>query len=119
MPLKNTKANLEKLEKLLEEAGYVLRLEKGNFNSGYCVLEHRKVVVINKFLDQEGRISVLSDLLAGLNIELNRLSSDSKKCYEIILRDAEKNDLLQQMVEQEIALDEHEKHKDDIEHDKN
>ncbi len=118
MPLKNTKANLEKLEKLLNEAGYVLRLEKGNFNSGYCVLEHRKVIVINKFLDQEGRISVLSDLLADLKIDINRLGSDSKKCYEVILRDAEKNELLQQVVEQEIALDEHEKHEDDIDQDK-
>lgn len=115
MPLKNTKANLEKLEKLLDEAGYVLRLEKGNFNSGYCIIEHRKVVVINKFLGQEGRISVLSDLIAELKVEIERLSTDSQKCYQLLLKDTEKNDLLQQMVEQEIALDEQQKPNDDTE----
>lgn len=118
MPFKNTKGNLEKLERLLNEAGYVLRHEKGNFNSGYCLLEHRKVVVINKFLDQEGRISVLSDLLANLEIDINRLSADSKKCYGTVLKDAKKNEMLQQMVEQEIALDDQAKHEDNDEQEK-
>ena len=109
MPLKNSKANLEKLERLLNEGGYVLRMEKGNFNSGYCVLEHRKVVVINKFLDQEGRIAVLSDLLSDLNVDFNRLSGDSKKCYQMILTDAHKQDVLQKLVEQELEADAAEK----------
>ncbi len=109
MSTKKNKAELEKLEKLLDEAGYVLRLEKGNFNSGYCILEHRKVVVVNKFLDIEGRISILNDLVPELEIDFNRLSKESKRSYEIILAEAEKGDLLHQMVEQEIELDQQEK----------
>lgn len=112
MPIKNTRTNLDKLEKLLDEAGYVLRLEKGNFNSGYCILEHRKVVVINKFLDLEGRISVLSDLLAALKVDPDRLSAESKRCYETVLQDAEKKDLLQKLVEQEIESDQQEKNEE-------
>src|SRR5690625_1633455 len=103
MSLKGTKAKLERLEKLLNEANYVLRFEKGNFNSGYCILEHRRVVVINKFLDPEGRINVLTDLLLNLEIEKDRLSSESRKCYDMLVREAENSGLLHQVVEQEIT----------------
>jgi len=34
----------------------IVRYERGNFQSGYCILEQRKVVVLNKFLT-EGRIT--------------------------------------------------------------
>lgn len=88
MSLKYNQATLEKVEKILEETGYVLRFEKGNFNSGYCILEHRKVVVINKFLDLEGRINVLTDILVVLNVEADRLSGDSRAMYEKVVKEA-------------------------------
>lgn len=87
MPLKYNQTTLEKIEKILEEAGYVLRFEKGNFNSGYCILEHRKVVVINKFLDLEGRINVLTDILGVLRIEADRLTADSRVLYEKVVKE--------------------------------
>lgn len=109
MSIKKNKADLGKLEKLLDEAGYVLRLEKGNFNSGYCILEHRRVVVVNKFLDIEGRVNVLSDLAPELKIELNRLTTESKRFLESLLSEEEKGKRLHQMVEQEIELGQQEK----------
>ena len=57
MSFKYTPNTLKKLEELFEEARYVIRFEKGNFNSGYCVLEEKRVVVINKFFNIEGRIN--------------------------------------------------------------
>ena len=57
MKLKFTPAFLEKLEKIISEAGYILRYERGTFQSGYCILESKKVVVLNKFLQTEGRIN--------------------------------------------------------------
>ncbi|MFT4972429.1 MAG: hypothetical protein ACI9JY_001633, partial [Saprospiraceae bacterium] len=33
-----TKHTLKKVELLFEEIGYIVRYEKGNFNSGYCVV---------------------------------------------------------------------------------
>ncbi|MGH2645124.1 MAG: hypothetical protein ACRDE2_14315 [Chitinophagaceae bacterium] len=88
MPIKYSQAVLDKLIKLLEEAGYDLRFEKGNFNSGYCILEHKKVVVINKFLDLEGKINTLSDILSLLKIDPNMLSAESKKLYELALKES-------------------------------
>lgn len=87
MPTKYSQAALDKIIKLLEEAGYELRFEKGNFNSGFCILEHKKVVVVNKFLDLEGRINTLSDILSLLKIDTNMLSAESRKLYEQAIKE--------------------------------
>jgi hypothetical protein len=59
----------------------VLRYERGNFQSGYCILEARRVVVLNKFLQTEGRINTLLDIIPQLDIDVNLLSEDLKKLY--------------------------------------
>ncbi|WP_343700038.1 hypothetical protein [Chitinophaga sp.] len=85
MNLKSTPANLAKLEKIFEEAKYILRYEKGTFNSGYCVLEHKKVVVINKFLNVEGRINTLMDILPSIALEEGFLTPESQKLYRQVI----------------------------------
>ena len=84
MKIRFTPATLDKIEKIIAEAGYIIRYERGTFQSGFCILESRKVVVLNKFLQIEGRINNLVDLLSILNIEVDRLSVDSKKLFEDI-----------------------------------
>ena len=79
--MKYTQALLNRLEKILEESEYVVRYERGNFQSGYCILEERKVVVLNKFLQIEGRINTLIDLIPQLDINTESLADDSKKLY--------------------------------------
>jgi hypothetical protein len=83
--MKYTQSTLDKLEAIPEEAGYVLRYERGTFQSGYCVLEERKVVVLNKFLQTEGRINTLIDLIPQLSIDRELLTDESKKLHEEIL----------------------------------
>lgn len=82
--MKYTQSTLDKLEKIVEEAGYVIRYERGTFQSGYCILEQKKVVVLNKFLQTEGRINTLIDLIPQLDIQLDVLSEESKKIYSEI-----------------------------------
>ncbi len=77
MAFKYTPAALKKLETLFKEAGYIVRFERGNFTSGYCVLEQKKVVVINKFFDQDARINSLLDILSQVNLDLSKLSVES------------------------------------------
>lgn len=79
--MKNTQASLDKLESIPEQAGYVLRYERGTFQSGYCILEERKVVVLNKFLQIEGRINTLLDLIPQLDIASAELTDESRKLY--------------------------------------
>lgn len=79
--MKFTQNNLDRLERIPEESGYVIRYEKGNFQSGYCILQEKKVIVLNKFLQTEGRISTLTDLLPQLQINIDSLTHDSQKLY--------------------------------------
>lgn len=80
--MKMNQATLGRLEKLVQEAGYILRYERGSFQSGYCILEHKKVIVLNKFLDQEGRINTIIDLLPSLEINLDLLTYENQKLYD-------------------------------------
>ena len=82
--MKLNQTTLDKLEALLEESGYIVRYERGTFQSGYCILEEKKVIVLNKFLQTEGRINTLIDLLPILHIEPTHLSPDHRKLYEEI-----------------------------------
>ena len=83
--MKYTQTTLDKLEAVVEEAGYVLRYERGTFQSGYCILEERKVVVLNKFLQLEGRINTMLDLIPQLGIDTELLTEESKKLYKEVL----------------------------------
>ena len=84
--MKYTQSTQDKLEKVLEEAGYVVRYERGSFQSGYCILEERKVVVLNKFLQIEGRINTLTDLIPQLNIDAELLTPETRKTYEDVIK---------------------------------
>jgi hypothetical protein len=81
MSFKYTANTLKKLEQLYEEARYVLRYEKGNFNSGYCVLEDKRVAVINRFLSTEGRINALIEILPTISVNEEELSGEMLKWY--------------------------------------
>lgn len=83
--MKYTQHTLDKLEAIPEQAGYVLRYERGSFQSGYCILEERKVVVLNKFLQTEGRINTLMDLIPQLDIHTELLTEESKKIHADII----------------------------------
>ena len=83
--MKYTQTSLDKIEKVVEESGYVIRYERGNFQSGYCILEDRKVVVLNKFLQTEGRINTLFDLVPQLKIKTELLTPENKKLYDEIM----------------------------------
>jgi hypothetical protein len=42
--MKYTPNTLDKIEKIAEENGYVIRYERGTFQSGYCILQAKKVI---------------------------------------------------------------------------
>ena len=83
--MKFTQTTLDKIERVLDETGYIVRYERGNFQSGYCILEQRKVVVLNKFLQLEGRISTLIDIVPQLRILPDSLTPETRRIYDDIL----------------------------------
>ncbi|WP_153797666.1 hypothetical protein [Foetidibacter luteolus] len=86
--MKPTQATLDKLEDILGESSYVVRYERGTFQSGWCLLEAKKIVVLNKFLDTEGRVNTLLELIPQLNIEFDKLTHSSQKLYEDVMKRA-------------------------------
>ena len=76
---KHNKGYLSKLEDLVSEGGFMVRYERGNFKSGYCILKDTKMVLVNNFLPVEGRISCLLELADILPLDLEKLSEKSKK----------------------------------------
>jgi len=82
--MKYNQHTLDKLEELLTEISYVVRYERGTFQSGYCILEQKKVVVLNKFLQLEGRINTLIDIIPKLVEQPDTLSPEARKTYDMI-----------------------------------
>lgn len=80
--MRYTVTTLKKIEALFEELDYEVRYEKGNFQSGYCLVETRRIAVINKFFDTEARINTLMDILSGLEIDDAMLSDKSREQIE-------------------------------------
>lgn len=84
--LKPTTHNLKKLQTLLEEQSYIVRFEKGNFQSGYCLIENKKVAIVNKFFDTEGKVNCLLDILSNVEIDENLFSEKSLKLYKKLFK---------------------------------
>lgn len=81
MSVKYTKHFLKKLEEIFAESDYMLRYEKGNFRSGFCVLKDTKVAIVNKYFPLEGRINSLVDILRSIELNTEQLSDKSKQLY--------------------------------------
>ena len=78
MTIKYTNLFLNKLEDILSETDYILRYEKGNFKSGYCVLNESKVAIVNKFFALEGKINSLIEIIKSIHVDTSKLSDVTK-----------------------------------------
>jgi len=78
---KYTKTTLQKLETIFKELEYSVRYERGNFQSGYCIVENRKIAVVNKFFDTEARINCLIEILATLEYNVADFTEASQDFY--------------------------------------
>ena len=90
MQVKYTKHFLNKLEDVFSESEYILRYEKGNFKSGYCLLQNNKVAIINKYYTTEGKINCLVDILKGINLNPEQLSEKNRKFLSELLETEQK-----------------------------
>jgi len=84
MQIKCTPRFLSKLEDLFSESTYILRYEKGNFQSGYCLLNDSKIAIINKYFPLEGKINSLIDIIRTINLNPEELSENNRKFFSAI-----------------------------------
>ncbi|MBL7819836.1 MAG: hypothetical protein JNL65_04410 [Saprospiraceae bacterium] len=83
--MKYTRNNLKKLEDLCAALSYKVRYEQGHFQSGYCVVSSKNIIVINKFFDIEGRMNCLIELLPELKADPDQLEDDYKEFYKKLI----------------------------------
>ncbi len=71
---------------MIAESDYILRYEKGNFKSGYCLLREQKIMIVNKFYTTEGKINALLEILKSTELDISRFSEKSKSLYEELVQ---------------------------------
>lgn len=79
MSVKYTRQFLSKLEDIFAESDYLLRYEKGNFKSGYCILKDTRIAIVNKYYTTEGKINCLIDILKSIEIDQKQLSDKNAR----------------------------------------
>jgi len=84
MEVKYTKHFLNKLEDLLSETNFMLRYEKGRFQSGYCILKDTQIAIVNKYYSLDGKINSLLEILKQIEIDEKSLSDKNRKLYQDI-----------------------------------
>lgn len=82
MKLKQTPANLKKIEELFKEIGYKIIYEKGNFHSGYCIVNAQQTIVINKFYKTDARINCLLHILNEIDVQTEGFDEETLTFYE-------------------------------------
>ncbi|MEL6637877.1 MAG: hypothetical protein AAFW73_06995 [Bacteroidota bacterium] len=87
--MKFTKHTLKKVEDLFDELDYEIIYGKGNFQSGYCIVENKNKVVINRYFEVEARINCLIDILSGFEIKAGQLGDKSAALLQKLLRTRE------------------------------
>ncbi len=84
--MKYTQSSLDKLQSILNESNYIIRFESGTFQSGWCLLQQKKIVVLNKFLNVEGRINILLEIIPQLQISFDALTLQSQNLYTSVVQ---------------------------------
>ena len=83
---KYTTTTLKKIENIYTEGEFQIRYERGSFKAGYCILEDKKVVVVNKFFSLEAKINCLIDILPRIEIEKELLSEKSRELLKGMMK---------------------------------
>lgn len=91
--MKSLLKNVEKLEEMINNSNYILRYEKGNFKSGWCLLDEKRIVILNKFLQMEDRQQILMDLIPQLDILFDNLTFENQQLYNSIIKKNKVNNL--------------------------
>lgn len=88
--IKNTPANLQKIEQIFKDLNYIIRYEKGNFQAGHCLVKNKRVIIINKFYTTEARIAAFSELITDVDIDFTVLKEENLSLIEALKNLAEK-----------------------------
>ncbi|GIK60907.1 MAG: hypothetical protein HND39_14640 [Ignavibacteriota bacterium] len=73
---------LQELKSVADQLGASIRFEKGDFKGGYCIINDKKVIVINKMTNLQRKVMILSTALKELGVEEIYLSPRLREVIE-------------------------------------
>lgn len=68
-PNENQDILINELLEVFKQVGYTVRVEKGLFKGGFCLLREQKVFLMNKNIEPQKKISFLAKNLAEIGVE--------------------------------------------------
>jgi len=60
---------IKELMEILDKLGFSVRVEKGSFKGGFCLLREQKIFLLNRNLEQDKKINILLKNIAGIGVE--------------------------------------------------
>ncbi len=60
---------IEDLTEVLSKLGYEVRVEKGTFKGGFCLLRDQRIFLLNKNLEQDRKIGILAKNISEIGVE--------------------------------------------------
>jgi hypothetical protein len=60
---------IDDLVEVLQKLGFEVRIEKGTFKGGFCLLREQKVFLLNRNLEQDKKINILAKNISGIGVE--------------------------------------------------
>lgn len=65
----NQEIQINELLEIFKQIGYTVRIEKGLFKGGFCLLREEKVFLMNKNIEPQKKINFLAKNLAEIGVE--------------------------------------------------
>jgi len=84
MAIKYNKSTLKKIEEIFKNAGFILRYERGQFRSGYCILRDKRIIIINRFFETKARVEILTELILQVELDESTMNDQSKQILKAI-----------------------------------
>jgi hypothetical protein len=60
---------INELLEMFNKIGYKVRIEKGNFKGGFCLLREERTLLLNRTLEQDKKINFLLKTIADIGID--------------------------------------------------
>ncbi len=60
---------IDELIEVLGKLDFSVRIEKGTFKGGFCLLREQKLFLLNKNLEQDKKINILVKNIAAIGVE--------------------------------------------------
>ncbi len=62
-------ALIDDLVEVIGKLGFEVRMERGTFKGGFCLLREQKIFLLNKNLEQDKVIGILARNISGMGVE--------------------------------------------------